>query len=353
MIQNPYWLIYLKNVESAKQLASRSVSLRCILELWSYSDKFDEFHKNLKLYCNDYENQEIFDKTFRIIVETYNRHFTQSEKVDKIESLTYLPVRGNCNLKKPEIIWWYIEYYGLDPNNVFEQPNVIFGRYIADGRRSLINDISLKTRKFIGNTSMDPQLSLLMANQAMIKPNDIVYDPFVGTGSLLVAAAKFGGYVLGSDIDYMMLHAKTRPSRITQKIREKDESIRANLRQYNCEHLYIDVLVSDFSKTIWSEHFKFNAIVTDRKCIKCKLIHLICLKGKINVYFLAPYGIREAVEKVETKFRTKLNTRTENDQHYPSTSPYNLSNLYADLLNFSARHLVNGGRLVCWLPVHK
>lgn len=267
MLKKPYWLIYLQDEQSAKQLASRSVSLRCILELWSCSDNFDLFHTNLQQYCNDYEKPEIFDQTFRIIVETYNRHFTQSEKVEKIETLPYLPVRGNCNLKKPQVIWWYIEYYGLDPNDVPAQPDaIIFGRWIADGQRSVINDISLKTRKFIGNTSMDPQLSLLMANQAMIKPNDFVYDPFVGTGSLLVAAAKFGAYVTGSDIDYMMLHAKTRPSRISQKVREKDESIRANLRQYNCEHLYIDVLVSDFSKTIWSENIRFNSIITDRMC---------------------------------------------------------------------------------------
>lgn len=68
---------------------------------------------------------------------------------------------------------------------------------------------------------MDPQLSLLMANQAQIKDGDLVFDPFVGTGSLLVAAAQFGGYVFGADIDYLMLHGRTRPSRISQKVGHK------------------------------------------------------------------------------------------------------------------------------------
>lgn len=67
---------------------------------------------------------------------------------------------------------------------------------------------------------MDAQLSLLMANQAQVKSGDIILDPFVGTGSLLVAAAQFGGYVFGTDIDYLMLHGRTRPSRITQKVIE-------------------------------------------------------------------------------------------------------------------------------------
>lgn len=57
----------------------------------------------------------------------------------------------------------------------------------------MLKELSLKNRKFIGNTSMDAQLSVLMANQAKVKNGDLVFDPFVGTGSLLVSAAKFGG----------------------------------------------------------------------------------------------------------------------------------------------------------------
>jgi tRNA (guanine10-N2)-methyltransferase len=51
-------------------------------------------------------------------------------------------------------------------------------------------------------------------------------DPFVGSGSLIVAAAEFGACVLGSDIDYLMLHAKTKPSRVGQKKRTKGEHLK-------------------------------------------------------------------------------------------------------------------------------
>lgn len=60
---------------------------------------------------------------------------------------------------------------------------------------------------------MDAQLSLLMANMARLRPGDLVLDPFVGSGSLLVAAASCGAMVIGADIDYLMLHGKTRPTR--------------------------------------------------------------------------------------------------------------------------------------------
>lgn len=60
---------------------------------------------------------------------------------------------------------------------------------------------------------MDALLSLLMVNLGHVRKDSLVLDPFVGTGSLLVAAAVMGGYVIGTDIDYLMLHAKTRPTK--------------------------------------------------------------------------------------------------------------------------------------------
>lgn len=53
---------------------------------------------------------------------------------------------------------------------------------IADGQRELIRSHSVKNRHFIGNTSMDAGLSFIMANHAKVKKNDLVFDPFVGTG---------------------------------------------------------------------------------------------------------------------------------------------------------------------------
>lgn len=112
---------------------------------------------------------------------------------------------------------------------------------------------------------MNPLLSLLMANQALCDKNQIMLDPFAGTGSILVSAAKFGSYVMGCDIDYLMLHARTKPSRVNQKVRAKDESIKANMLQYNLQHLYLDVFVSDFSHCPLSDTVVFDSIITDRE----------------------------------------------------------------------------------------
>ena len=41
------------------------------------------------------------------------------------------------------------------------------------------------------------------------------------------------------------------------------------------------------------------------------------------------------------------------ESHVPVSQAYHLSDIFTDLLNFSALHLVIGGRLVYWLPVYK
>lgn len=104
-----------------------------------------------------------------------------------------------------------------------------------------------------------------MANQGLCDKNHLVYDCFCGTGSMLIAAGLFGSYVLGSDIDFLMLHARTKPSRISQKIRAKDESVKANMEQYNLSKYYLDVFVGDFATCPLVDSLKFDSIICDRK----------------------------------------------------------------------------------------
>lgn len=72
-----------------------------------------------------------------------------------------------------------------------------------------------------------------------------------------------------------------------------------------------------------------------------------------NIRHVAPYGIREAREKIQTKDRRPLKPEAGDFIHYPSTSHYQLSSLYEDLLRFAIKHLRIGGRLVCWVPIYK
>ncbi|CAH0723983.1 unnamed protein product, partial [Brenthis ino] len=347
-INKPYWLVEFPSEDCVEKVASRSVLLKNCIELWSRAKTEDCLHDNLKraienvsgkwiemsgdahicpkellLACKDKK------KSFKVEVETFCKHFTMKEKVDKIEKFSYLPLGGPVKLKNPDITLAYLEFYGVDPNNVPDQPHdLFFGKWVADGQRELIQTHSLKKRQFIGNTSMDAQLAIIMANQAQVTTGNIMLDPFVGSGSLLVAAAHFGAYVWGSDIDFMILHARSRPTRVGQKVRKKEESIRGNMKQYNTEMRYLDVVVSDFSLPMWRGDLKFDAIITD-----------------------PPYGVREPTERIGIERDNYTLSEEHLTNHIPSKVEYGLSHMYSDLLDFAVKHLEMGRRLVCWYPV--
>uniref|UniRef100_T1I037 tRNA (guanine(10)-N(2))-methyltransferase TRMT11 n=2 Tax=Rhodnius prolixus TaxID=13249 RepID=T1I037_RHOPR len=327
----PFWIVEIDGDDSVKKIAERSVLLRYAIDLWAVSSTKDKLDSYLRLLPKDIISPYTRpDTSFKIKVEIFGNSQTQREKVEKIESFSYLPLSGPVKLKNPDVSFQYIEFFALEQKQFPLKPEkYFFGRLVAEGQRDLISKLSLKKRKFIGNTTMDPQLSLIMANQGQIKEGDIVLDPFVGTGSLLIAAAQFGGYVLGADIDYLMVHGKSRPTRKQNRHKPRnDESIANNMEQYGLKDKYLDIVVADSSLPYWRPGMIFDVIVTD-----------------------PPYGIREAMERVGCTRPDKFISEEHVKTHIPSKVQYNMSQLLADLLKFAAKHLRTGGKLVTWIPI--
>lgn len=77
---------------------------------------------------------------------------------------------------------WYVMYVNL------------FTVCIAVGP-SIVGIFDLKSRPFIGTTSMNALFAHIAANAANVQVGQRVLDPFCGTGSLLLAAA-YLGYLL-------------------------------------------------------------------------------------------------------------------------------------------------------------
>uniref|UniRef100_A0A3Q4H9Q4 tRNA (guanine(10)-N(2))-methyltransferase TRMT11 n=1 Tax=Neolamprologus brichardi TaxID=32507 RepID=A0A3Q4H9Q4_NEOBR len=332
-LPSPFWCLDGLSEEDVRSIMARSVCAKSAFELWGHGQTLSELRTSLLNFPSEIMSPFMHkDSTYRINVYTFNKTLLFADRIKRIDALEYLPFEGTVSLKNPQHIFCLLEDYGTDPNNIPEDPNYIyFGRWIADGQRDLIRSHSVKNRHFIGNTSMDAGLSFIMANHARVKQDDLVFDPFVGTGSLLVACSHFGAYVCGTDIDYNTIHGKGRSSRKNQKWRGPDENIRANLRQYGIQKMYVDVMVSDASKPVWRDAALFDAIVTD-----------------------PPYGIREATRRTGShKDIAKPAEGVFEESHVPVSQAYHLSDIFTDLLNFSAHHLVMGGRLVYWLPVYR
>ncbi|XP_051920724.1 tRNA (guanine(10)-N2)-methyltransferase homolog isoform X1 [Hippocampus zosterae] len=329
----PFWCLKDLTEDDVCCIMARSVCAKSAFELWGHGRNHSELRTSLLNYPAEQMLPFLHkDSTYRINVYTFNKTLDFTERIKRIDAMDYLPFEGLVSLKSPQHVFCLLEDYGTDPNNIPQHPHCIyFGRWIADGQRELIRSHSVKNRHFIGNTSMDAGLSFIMANHAKVKEHDLVCDPFVGTGSLLVACSHFGAYVCGSDIDYNTIHGKGRSSRKDQKWRGPDENIRANLRQYGTEKLYVDVMVSDASKPVWRETVLFDAIITD-----------------------PPYGIRESTRRTGShKETTKCVDGVYAESHVAVSQSYHLSEILTDMLNFSAHRLVMGGRLVYWLPVYR
>ncbi|XP_066926042.1 tRNA (guanine(10)-N2)-methyltransferase homolog [Clytia hemisphaerica] len=328
--QRPYLIIDVENDEDVKRILSRSVLMKSISELFVQSESFDA------ITTQNTEWKERFKKlfterkeTFKFEVEVYNKRITLNDKVYYIEEIQkYIAIPGDVNLKKADLNFSLL----LDFENSGQLTQLFFGRLIGNSQRNSIFKYTLKTRYFIGNTSMDPQLSMVMANQAQVRKGSFCYDPFVGTGSIIVACSHFGAMCGGNDIDYNIIYGRGKSSRAGNKnYRAKDEIIRTNFENYDLLPFYWDIMAADATHAPFRTKEIFDAIVTD-----------------------PPYGIREGGRKLGSKKDTTWDIPEEvRDEHIPAKKLHTLSKIILDLLAFALQYLVVGGRLVYWLPVYK
>ncbi|XP_055959015.1 tRNA (guanine(10)-N2)-methyltransferase homolog [Patella vulgata] len=331
--KNPFLVVELPSEDHVHKLLSRSVLLRSVYELWAEGKTTEELNNNIRQLPSQFISPYLqADQSFGIRVESFNKKIPQNIKTEKIKALPFdvLDFQGKVDLNNAMNTFHLFEYYGYECSKPPEYPfHLYFGRWIAGGQRDRIQDLHLQKRHFIGNTSMDAGLSLIMSNMAKVTNNSLVLDPFVGTGSLLVAAAHHGGYVMGTELDFLLLHGQGKPSRYKQTKRASDESIRRNLEQYGTGSRYIDAIVGDSSKhDMWRPETYFDAIITD-----------------------PPYGIREPAKKIGAASEQYIISEEVKDIHIPQKVQYQLSDIFRDLLNFAAKYLRLGGRLVFWFPV--
>ncbi|GJP70649.1 hypothetical protein CLOP_g1562, partial [Closterium sp. NIES-67] len=234
---------------------------------------------------------------------------------------------GRVNLSRPDHKFWVIEQAADSTNNGLP-PNmptrVFIGREVAVTDRTVATKYELSRRQYLGPTAMDAELALLMANQALARRGALMYDPFVGTGSILVAAAHFGAVTMGADIDIRVVRDGKGPNR----------DVWANFHQYSLSPP-VGLLRADNNCPPWRQDLReiFDAIICD-----------------------PPYGVRAGGRK--SGGRKILNGVTDpysiaedlKAAHIPSTAPYSLEECLHDLLDTAARLLAIGGRLVYFYP---
>ena len=303
--------------------------------------------------------------TFCIRVHAYGHSFTPEQQHDLVQQFRFLPVQSALSFTAPDQRFWLFFDYGDERARTAagveaQTRRVYFCRELASSGK-FVHHYSLKTRPYIGPTSMPADLAFLYANQALASPSKLVYDPFVGTGSLLVACAHFGATVVGSDLDWKILHGLTVGGRAPHHIpkgangntakrtdeeeqaEQEDEEAAVDKAKHaglpSTKRLRIDdnfrhyklprpeLVCSDQSLPVWARAEVFDAIVSD-----------------------PPYGVRAGARRSGRKGEVREVPVEFQSNRIPPSQLYDVEDVVDDLLDMAARTLKLKGRLVYLLP---
>ena len=307
---NPCIYVHFPSVETAKSLLKRSICIEKFLSVYASGPSIDSLLSQLL-------NNPAFlllianpDLSFSFSIDFFQDSVPQAAKVQLIDRFDSLPIQGKVDAVNPKLKFWVVRdvsqvfYFGLEAAGLPVGP-----RFYSQYR--------LSKRDYLGPTSTDNDLAFLMVNEALVTEKSIVLDPFVGTGSILVAAQHFGALCFGSDIDMRVLKGL----KVGKSRTGKEADIFTNFINYGLQ--LPDILRCDNSKPAWGLPSVFDAIICD-----------------------PPYGVR-------ARSRTAGNKSIPTQSFIPDTHQYESKQLVEDLMSLAARLLVLGGRLVFLLPTDR
>uniref|UniRef100_A0A0X3PNL6 tRNA (Guanine(10)-N2)-methyltransferase homolog n=1 Tax=Schistocephalus solidus TaxID=70667 RepID=A0A0X3PNL6_SCHSO len=268
---------------------------------------------------------------------------------------------------------------------------VFYGRLVGESsRRRLMSKFDLSKRTYLGNTTMDVRLAGIIANACLARRGDLVWDPFLGTGGMVLATSVWGAYGAGCDIDYALVHGKGRSPKAGQGKRMEGECLRANYRQYGLEPYYLDVIIADAATLgrllrVPEERLLLaTAIPTAADANQSpeqKQEPQVPSVGLFDAIITAPpYGVRERSCRIAGKAAEREPTFvtpefleeitggahhpvvvnqdglvpvTHDLPHFPHKEVYPLQESFSNLLTISVRLLKPHGRLVFWVPIDR
>ncbi|HDI72818.1 MAG: hypothetical protein DRO76_03660 [Candidatus Altiarchaeales archaeon] len=187
-------------------------------------------------------------KTARLIALSNNIRETGLKIAERISKEKTIAIRSRSHTLEEEL---GAELFVLGYHADLEKPDVeilcfgIDGKYLAGINIPMRRDFNSRRpqfRPFFHPTSMHPKLARVLVNLARVRKNDILLDPFCGTGGILIEAGLMGLEIMGSDIDRRMV-----------------EGCKKNLKFFDIDG---KIKKADALK-LWREFKEVDAIVTD------------------------------------------------------------------------------------------
>ena len=187
---NPDLIIvdFLENKRKIYEISKRLAYTYYVDEfLFSTQTNIDEVKKKSE------KNQ--IDEKGSIAVRYKNRSKKiSSNKIVKILAETYSKNR-KVSLENPDI----------EIRCIITDSKVYVGKKIIKNNRSNYESRKVQNRPFFSPISLHPKIARALVNISKIKKNQILYDPFCGTGGILLEAGLIGAKIIGSDIEEKMV----------------------------------------------------------------------------------------------------------------------------------------------------
>ncbi|GMH71781.1 hypothetical protein TrRE_jg1278 [Triparma retinervis] len=167
------------------------------------------------------------EESWKINFETFGNKTTKGEQVPIMNHfIPSVDVGGKVKMKNPDVEYNLVMEYEVTVEGEPRYPRtdnegrvvegnkgkglraVYFSKLVSPGGRSHSDTYKLTNRLYLGPTSMDNEISMLMCLSSLITPSSYVCDPFVGTGSILFTASVMGATTVGMDIDVRVLKGR-------------------------------------------------------------------------------------------------------------------------------------------------
>ncbi|RHY02185.1 hypothetical protein DYB36_008624 [Aphanomyces astaci] len=171
--QSPFVQVTLPSDEVAAAISARCVLVKGIYGLLASGATYDDV---LHQVLAEQSPLHPTDGTWSFWVDCFGLRLSlQEQDARRLRITSVLDFPGVVQLKNAQFAYWLFEDKGVLTSEV-NVKQVIFARQVtaashdSASTRHLIDKHRLKKRKFIGPTSMDHELSLLMANLALVVP---------------------------------------------------------------------------------------------------------------------------------------------------------------------------------------
>jgi len=334
--------------ECFKRICLKSVFIKSIVQVYTHSVGVDDFSLDIERLSGDNNCSKCWmdhvtskKETFKFALFTINKRIKdkfgrQQEMLNTLKD--WLPQGCSAEMIWPDHQIWCIEIY---PRNVVkgkglsEEIHRFYCRAIADTGSLRIPPyqklVNLGDRPILGPTTLEPELAFMMANMANVSKGELVLDPFVGTGGILIPCSVMGAEVFGADMDMRVIkgygiaqlnrkYANEKQNWSNEKgVSQTDKSQRSDI-YVNFEAYGLpkpNILRVDITQPAYRRSLKFDAIVTD-----------------------PPYGIR-APSRVIKGIK---------DSGIAKTDAVHWERVYQSLMEFAGDVLVDDGRLCFLLP---